>query len=146
MTPLEKLFDHGPKQAAITRPAMKERKTANPAVYKRYQYLDSQPVNKANVLDAISRKNGKNFAYKRSGQTNLLDGRLVKYNKGDLCEVTLEWCINTANISGGGFKLDARTIPTLALEANVSPEWLAVMLIQWFPGTPMAALAIDQYV
>lgn len=147
-TPLLDLFDHKAVGiATIVKPHLEERKTADPKVYKSYPFLDKTVLLTNNVVrDFLSRRTGKVFKYKEAGQTQLLDGRLVIYNKGDLCEVTQEWNINHINSPNSTFELDHRSLPVLAAQANVDVDFYAGLILKLFPNTRLEKFILDTYV
>lgn len=106
-----------------------ERRTSNSRVYRKYEFLRDQPLTEERVTEAFNRENGKVHRYDHNGRVSLKDGRLVVYHKGDLYRATLEMCINNINHGRSKFQLDARTLPTLAREANMTVDYLAALVL-----------------
>jgi hypothetical protein len=125
------------------------RAKADPAVYKKYRYIDKRSVlSPEDEVEILLRKNGKVAKYEHPGKWPSVGGHLVVYHKGDLIETTLEHCIENINSGRSSFRwMNAITIDALAKEANVHPEVLIAIIMSRYVNSRiyklMMGLAVD---
>lgn len=117
--------------------SLTKRTKSDPKVYKRYTYVATNTrLSDEDEVEILLRKNGKVAEYGHKGSFQSVGGHLVKYNKGDLIETTLEHCIENLNLGRSSFKwMNGVTIDTWAKEANISPVVLIEIILSRYHGT-----------
>lgn len=133
----------------LTTPPTAEVTKADPSVYQQYRYLESPFSMSRDELDnmpwthILRRQTGKVHKYtaahlKHKPKCHYVckNGEEIEYSYGSLEYVTLEWCLNNANISSKDparpFMIREDTLATFAQETNMSVTFL-IRLINSIP-------------